>query len=80
MEPRLKAKKLIVKYTKLEIEIGGQFDGYLTMNINDAKRCAMILVDEIDLIYQKLTPKDNPYHFILELEYWQDVKQELSNL
>ena len=29
------------------IDIGSQFDGYLTMKNNDAKECALILVDEI---------------------------------
>ena len=44
---RKKAKELIGKFTKLDIEIGGQFDGYITMKNHDAKECALILVDEI---------------------------------
>ena len=45
-----------------------------------AKQCALIAVDEIDDIYQKLTPKDDPYCFLLELEYWQEVKKQIQKL
>ena len=44
------------------------------------KLCSLLIVDEIDDIYQKLTPKDDPYYFLLELEYWQEVKQEIETL
>ena len=47
---------------------------------SSAKQCALIAVDEIDDIYQKLTPKDDTYCFLLELEYWQEVKQEIEKL
>ena len=50
------------------------------INFFQAKQCALIAVDEIDDIYQKLTPKDDPYNFLLELEYWQDVKQHIQKL
>ena len=46
----------------------------------DGKECALIAVDEIDNIYQKLTPKDEPYFYLFQLEYWQEVKQEIENL
>ena len=59
---------------------------YDSMDIQDGdlwkstKQCALIAVDEIDDIYQKLTPKDDPYYFLLELEFWQEVKQEIELL
>jgi len=42
--------------------------------------CAIIVIDEIDSIYQKLTPKDDPYRYLIELEYWQDVKEKLKKI
>lgn len=49
-----------------------------TRRYQEGIRCALIAVEQIDLIYQKLTPKDDPYYFLLQLEYWQEVKQELQ--
>jgi len=45
-----------------------------------AKKCALATVDKIDNIYQKLTPKDDPYNFLLELEYWQEVKKQINKI
>ena len=42
-----KAAELIEKYLKLDIEIGGQHDGYLTIKMHDVKQCALIAVEEI---------------------------------
>ena len=47
---------------------------------NLSKQCALIAVDEIDLIYQKSTPKDDAYRYLSQLEYWQEVKQEIELL
>jgi len=54
------------------IELVNKMDGYV--------HYALIVVDEIDDVYQKLTPKDDPYYFLLELEYWQEIKQEIELL
>ena len=53
MTPKEKAKELVFNYTKL-----------ITNNQSYAHdiECALILVDEIDLILQKSTPKDDPYY------------------
>jgi hypothetical protein len=70
MSAKEKAKELIEKYQKLDIEIGGQYDGYLTMKIHDAKQCALIAVDELLLLitYQPT------------IDYWNEVKQEINKL
>lgn len=70
--PTEKAKELIEKYLKLDIEIGGQHDGYLTMKMHDAKQCALIAVDEI--LNAVTTIADKKY------EYWQEVKTEICDL
>ena len=72
MTPKQEALRLIKKY--LNVDFLKDFEG---MNLKLAKECAIISVDEIDNIYQKLTPKDNPYFYLFQLEYWQEVKQEV---
>ena len=75
MNAKEKAKELIEKYLKLDIEIGGQYDGYLTMKMHDAKQCALIAVDEI------LTRMigSRAYSFNEKL-FWSEVKSELQSL
>ena len=74
MNAKEKAKELIEKYLKLDIEIGGQYDGYLTMKMHDAKQCALIAVDEI------LTRMigSRAYSFNEKL-FWSEVKSELQS-
>ena len=75
MTPKEEAKELVYKfYPNVQWKLG-QEDC-----LQRAKNCALITVDKIDDIYQKLTPKDDPYYFLLELEYWQEVKQEIELL
>ena len=79
MTPKEKALELVEKYLKLDIEIGGQYDGYLTMKMYDAKQCALIAVDEI--IEATKTEIDRPdYNGVVLDKYWQEVKTELENL
>ena len=73
MNPKEKAKELVDKF---KLSTGAN----TKINIYVAKQCALIAVDEIDDIYQKLTPKDDPYCFLLELEYWQEVKKQIQKL
>ena len=75
---QLKAAELIEKYLKLDIEIGGLYDGYLTMKIHEAKQCAIIAVDEIlntldsgDIIY------GSEYRYEVSI-FLQEVKKELT--
>ena len=64
MEPKLKAKEL---YNKM-------YD--YSLFEEEAKRCALIAVEEIkEAIFWH--PFESPN---FELEYWQDVKQEIENL
>ena len=72
-----KFEPYVIRYTQDDVV------GYLdqeTPILEYQKQCALIAVDEIDDIYQKLTPKDDPYYFLLELEYWQEIKQEIELL
>jgi hypothetical protein len=75
MTPRQKAEELVRKYYSFGLNNPAQsFSWY------ECKQCALIAVDEIDLILQKSTPKDDPYTNLASLEYWQEVKKEIENL
>ena len=76
MTPKEKAKELIEKYLKLDIEIGGQYDGYLTMKMHDAKQCALVTVDEILKSHYALLTGIKPSTY----NYWQEVKEEIEKL
>jgi hypothetical protein len=79
MTPKKEAENLINEYRMIlmneDAECGNEI---LCTSI--AKKCALATVDKIDNIYQKLTPKDDPYNFLLELEYWQEVKKQINKL
>jgi hypothetical protein len=77
MNAKEKAKELIEKYLKLDIEIGGQYDGYLTMKMHDAKECAMVLVEE--MIKEHTWKAANAFEKA-QLKKWEDVKSELQSL
>ena len=73
MKAKDKAKELVNKYLIIEIQIKGKYDGYLSMQIHDAKQCALIAVDEI------LDTKAIYYDYT-QYDYWIEVKQEIINL
>ena len=80
MSPKEKAEELIGKFTKLDIEIGGQFDGYLTMKNHDAKQCALIAVDEILAAKTKIINEGDGWELTESNSYWQEVKKEIELL
>ena len=71
MTPKEKAEQLVRKYR-------GTF--FINMNLNDAKQCALIAIDEIlqSLGYKKLS--DSPYTTLEARQYYVEVKQEIENL
>ena len=92
MKAKEKAIELIEKYSNVEIQIGGQYDGYLSMQIHDAKECALILVEEI-LKCEATEPSDTdwddcgataqyywPQKKVDAGKFWGDVKSELQSL
>ena len=75
MNSKEKAWELYNKYRTLESKFGDK-----VLYNYDAKQCALIAVDEIDLLLQNSTPNDDPYANLSSLEYWQEVKQEIEKL
>jgi branched-subunit amino acid permease len=82
MTPQEKAKELINRYSEIEIE-PGRFDGYITMNLYEAIKCAIIAVDEIlkTIMSRYLINNQEVANFQIEkMVYWQEVKEELIKL
>jgi len=69
MTPKEKAFELAHKFRLLEIRTSE--NSYIMISMTDAKKCALVAVDEIlnTLLYG--------YNLI---EYWQEVKQEIEKL
>ena len=90
LTPKQKAKELIEKWMNLQIKIGGVYDGYISMNIHQAKESAIITVNEILFAYPHTYDLEIEYtrdgdeikvikNVRGNIEYWQEVKQEIIN-
>ncbi len=68
MTPKHKAFELAHKFRLLEIRTSE--NSYIMISMTDAKKCALVAVDEIlgFLSYQS------------HIKYWQEVKQEIEKL
>jgi hypothetical protein len=86
--PKEKAKELVERFMEYShTEFISYRGGYqLDTQIQNAKQCALIAVDEIMKLYPylgKLTPGNDEAEYNLikwGKEYWQEVKQEIENL
>ena len=71
MTPKEKALQLYKKYWPI-------------IDTLSVKPCALIAVDEIlenvDYFFKELEKDDLPNKFDDEIEYWNEVKQEINNL
>jgi len=78
MTPKEKAKELVDKYTKVYYDLGYDY------NDDRDKQCALIAVDEIlenvNYFFTELEKDGLPNKFDDEIEYWQEVKQEINKL
>ena len=71
MTPKEKAEELVLKFT-IDLEPYAEWGKWERWQ---GKKCALIAVDEILEIV-----KSDDSALIVELPYWQDVKQEIKNL
>jgi len=67
MTPKEKAEELILKFKQLPKE--GTLAWYLSFELS--KQCALIAVDEILSVV---------WYVPVDIEYWQEVKQEIEAL
>ena len=81
MTPKEKAKELIDTYLDIENYNNLNLDLFCDecgMNIQSAKYCALIAVDEMIKLLVDLS--GDSFIYIKEVIYYQEVKQELLNL
>ena len=72
MTPKEEAQELLEKYNKDEIL-------YHSINYHQAKKCALIAVDEIINLIENMTWIENKEYYT-KANYWSDVKQEIEKL
>lgn len=75
MTPKEKAKELYNKYLNM-IEIVTPIDK--VSSIPYVKKCALIAVDEILYLQNIISLRRNTHE--MELEFWDEVKQEIEKL
>jgi len=81
MTPKEKAKQLFDNFysiTPLDADFSDSVDEANRKILSDrkhAKQCALIAVDEIIKYQEKISE-----HYWIDLEYWQEVKQEIEKL
>jgi hypothetical protein len=77
ISPKEKAKELVWKYSRA-LQIWNE------ENSLKSKQCALIAVDEIlenvDYFFTELEKDGLPNKFDDEIEYWQEVKNEINKL
>jgi hypothetical protein len=77
INPKEKAKELIDKYSNIEIQIGGQYDGYMSMDKAEAKECALFVVKEIIEELKEFDTMDG--YSVARMDFWDKVKSELES-
>ena len=82
MTPKEKAIELVDKFNNHTVkELVYLKNGKVIEGKTEAKQCALIAVDEmINYFSKELFMMAYPEIAISELEYWQEVKQEIENL
>lgn len=79
MTAKEKAFELAHKYRLIEIRTSE--NSFIMISMEDAKKCALIALDEI---LKGIVPKDDNERYAFELNgnqfYWQEVKKELESL
>lgn len=73
MTPKEKAEELMLKFR--EAPIKGTLAWYVSFELS--KRFALIAVDEI---IETFIPKNNRNYLCEEIEYWEEIKQEIEKL
>ena len=83
MTPKEKAIELVEKYLDANHTIE-DWKTDINIDFELAKQCALIAVDEIlenvDYFFKELENDNLPNKFDDEIEYWNEVKQEINNL
>lgn len=78
LTPDVKAKELIYKFTT-HTQLFNESRGWYS-DVNAAKNCAIISVDELISSYSAYTGMHDQDFFDSELKYWQQVRTAIQNL
>jgi hypothetical protein len=77
MTPKEKADELYSKYDNL---LNKDFGNPIVFD-NQIKQCALIAVDEMQQLIKDLSSCKNRFIYIIdEMNYWNEVKQEIEKL
>jgi hypothetical protein len=77
MSPKEKADELVLKFKKYAYYPKTNDDEvFINQLNNNAKSCALIAVDEILNVISENTIEP----FVFDIDYWQEVKQEIEKL
>jgi len=77
MTPKEKAEELVLKY--LRIRTDKMFNGWWHKKM--AKQCALIAVDEVQRLIKDLSSCNYRFIYIIdEMNFWNEVKQEIEKL
>ena len=83
MTPKEKAKELVNKFRDINWLVETPYTSrYEWIQIQEAKQCALIAVDEIlsELAYTQNYVEDAMNKIQVYISYWQEVKKEIENL
>ena len=74
MKAKQKALELCQKFGW--VSITWEQTNFMTLQLQNAKQCALIAVDEVIIVLQVA----GVFSFEKDIEYWQQVKTEINNL
>ncbi len=86
MTPKEKAEELVDKmynteHCGIEHFPNKNYCDCVEINYHQAKQCALIAVDEVQQLIKDLSSCKNRFIYIIdEMNYWQEVKQEIEKL
>jgi lysyl-tRNA synthetase class I len=77
MTPQEKAEELVTRFQQ-----SGYETGYNDVrDVHAAIRCSLIAVDEVQQLIKDLSSCKNRFIYIIdEMNYWEEVKQEIEKL
>jgi hypothetical protein len=82
MTPKEKARELVNQFLeKIPFADTNVYKDWKKEMNDKAKQCALIAVDEVQQLIKDLSSCKNRFIYIIdEMNYWQEVKQEIEKL
>ena len=82
MTPKEKAQELVDKFINIDIEYIDSIEGncFMVMSESDAKKCALIAVDEMIKFLKYQWDSIGAYNYYMDYVKCEEVKQEIEAL